>query len=143
MAVFNPNYFNPYGNAMGTQNAGNTSSVPNTANPYNGWNYQYQPQQNQNSINWVQGRAGAEAYPVAPGASVMLMDSTESVLYVKSADSTGRPMPLKIYDLVERTEAKPVEAKTDPIDYDKIRSIIAEEVDSKLKAERSKKGDKH
>lgn len=142
MAVFNPNYGNVYANEASNPYARQQSQGSFYTPPYSQWQYN-QPQQNSNSINWVQGRAGAEAYPVAPGASVMLMDSTESVLYVKSADSTGRPMPLKIYDLVERTEAKPVEAKADPIDYDKIRSIIAEEVDSKLKAERSKKGDKH
>lgn len=79
---------------------------------------------------------------MAPGASVMLMDSTESVLYVKSADNTGRPMPLKVYDLVERTdESKKVEAKAETIDYDKIRAIVAEEVDARLKV--NKKGEKH
>lgn len=53
-------------------------------------------------INWVQGRAGANSFYVAPGQSALLMDSEDSVLYVKSVDMTGRPMPLEIYDLVKR-----------------------------------------
>lgn len=89
-----------------------------------------------NSILWVQGRAGAEAYPVAPGGKVMLMDSNEPILYVKSADTTGKPMPLVIYDLVERVETTeketPVVAKAPEIDYEKIKAMIASEVSSQM-----------
>ena len=59
------------------------------------------PMQNQ-SIIWVQGEAGAKAYPVAAGQSVLLMDSEDAVLYVKSTDQTGRPLPMESYDLVKR-----------------------------------------
>ena len=38
-----------------------------------------QAQSNGNAIMWVQGEAGAKAYPVAPNTSVLLMDSEESV----------------------------------------------------------------
>lgn len=69
---------------------------------------------NQNSqgvgINWVQGEAGARSYPVAPNQNVMLMDSEESVFYIKAVDSSGMPLPLRIFDYKERkpsnTEAK-------------------------------------
>lgn len=63
--------------------------------------YQMAPQGNQ-SIIWVQGEAGAKAYPVAAGQSVLLMDSEDAVLYVKSTDVTGRPLPMESYDLVKR-----------------------------------------
>ena len=63
----------------------------------------YTPQGNNSTgMNWVQGRAGANSFFVAPGQSALLMDSEESVLYVKSVDMTGRPMPLEVYDLVKR-----------------------------------------
>ena len=74
-------------------------------------NYQQMPQQPQmsyqaptqnQSIIWVQGEAGAKAYPVAAGQSVLLMDSEDAVLYVKSTDMTGRPLPMESYDLVKR-----------------------------------------
>lgn len=57
-----------------------------------------------NTFQWVQGLAGAEAYPVAPGTNVILMDSLAPVIYYKSTDSSGRYLPMKTYDLVERTE---------------------------------------
>lgn len=61
---------------------------------------QYQQTQT-NGINWVQGIEGAKAYPVAPNANVMLMDSSASTFYIKSADATGRPT-ISLYDYEER-----------------------------------------
>lgn len=65
-----------------------------------------QPQQPSNSIIWVQGEAGAKSYLVAPGSTVMLLDSEGSTFYLKSADNSGMPMPLRIFDYKERTEAQ-------------------------------------
>lgn len=61
-------------------------------------------QQNDNGILWVQGEAGAKSWAVAPGKSVMLMDSESSTFYIKSSDNSGMPMPLRIFDYKERTE---------------------------------------
>lgn len=57
-------------------------------------------------IIWVQGEEGAKAYMVAPGASVLLLDSEGSTFYLKSTDAQGMPMPLRIFDYSERTAAK-------------------------------------
>lgn len=57
-----------------------------------------QPQQ---SIQWVQGEIGARAYPVAPGSSTLLMDSDENRFYIKSADSSGMPLPLRVFSYTE------------------------------------------
>ena len=51
---------------------------------------------------WVQGEAGAKSYLVAPGNTVLLMDSEGSVFYLKSVDSQGIPQPLRIFDYPER-----------------------------------------
>lgn len=72
----------------------------NYPNSYTPW-YQQQAQQS-NGINWCQGIAGAKSYPVAPGQSVMLMDSEGDVFYIKSADASGVPQPLRIFDFKER-----------------------------------------
>lgn len=64
-------------------------------------------QQGNNSLIWVQGEAGAKSYLIAPGNTVMLMDSENSVFYLKSADASGMPMPLRIFDYKERTETAP------------------------------------
>lgn len=45
-----------------------------------------QPQQNNNGILWVSGEVGAKSYLVAPGTSVLLMDSESEKFYIKSTD---------------------------------------------------------
>ena len=66
---------------------------------------QAQPAQQSSQIIWVSGEAGAKSYLVAPGNTVMLMDAENSVFYLKSADSSGMPLPLRIFDYKERTTA--------------------------------------
>jgi hypothetical protein len=63
------------------------------------------PSQNNggNSLIWVQGEAGAKSYLVAPNATVMLMDSEGDRFYLKSADASGMPLPLRIFDYKERS----------------------------------------
>ena len=87
-----PNYYanNPYLTPMQPQmnpSSSNAIQTPQTAN---------------NGITWVQGEASAKSYPVAPNQSVLLMDSEDSVMYIKSTDSSGMPMPLRIFDYKER-----------------------------------------
>ena len=111
------------------------------ARPYYGYQYPYttftpslpQPSlQNQNTqlntFQWVQGQAGAEAYPVAPGASGILMDSNAPVIYFKSADQSGRYLPMKTYDLVERTE--PVQGPNEAPSIDTSSFVTRDEIDS-------------
>lgn len=59
-------------------------------------------QQNQ-GLNWVQGESGAKAYLMVPNSTVMLMDSEDSVFYLKSTDSSGMPT-LRTFDYKERTQ---------------------------------------
>ena len=73
---------------------------------YNGYSYNIQPQPQSSGINWVQGEAGAKSYNIAPGQSVMLMDSESNVFYIKSSDASGMPMPLRIFDYTERIPQK-------------------------------------
>lgn len=89
-----PTGYNPYG------------YQPVTA-PFDG-SQQYgqpniQPRQNQpqNSLIWVQGEAGAKAYPVAPNTTVQLWDSENQIVYLKSADASGMPS-MKILDYTIR-----------------------------------------
>lgn len=71
-------------------------------NPVTG---QPMPSQTQptNSLIWVQGETGAKSYLVAPNATVMLMDSEGERFYLKSADASGMPLPLRIFDYKERS----------------------------------------
>ena len=54
-----------------------------------------------NSLIWVQGEAGAKSYLVAPNATVMLMDSEGDRFYLKSADASGMPLPLRVFEYKE------------------------------------------
>lgn len=73
-------------------------------NPYQ-QNFQQVQQQPQTTsgILWVSGLSEAQMYPVAPNNAVALWEQSGKVIYLKSADQTGKPT-MKVYDLVERTQ---------------------------------------
>ena len=77
-----------------------------------------------NGIVWVQGLEGAKAYPVASGTSIMLMDSEESVFYIKTTDQSGMPSPLRVFDYTERTE--------EPQKVDTSEFVTREEFEKKI-----------
>ena len=72
----------------------------------------YQQPQQPAPIIWVQGEEGAKAYMVAAGNSVLLMDSENSVFYIKSTDASGMPQPLRVFDYTERSEQAPQKPET-------------------------------
>lgn len=92
------------------------------------------------NIQWVQGEAAALAYPVAPGNTVILMDSDNPVVYKKSTDEHGKPLPMDIYDLHKRetsvnTTAAPSTPTIDTsmfVKKSEIESFIAERIEKEL-----------
>ena len=64
---------------------------------------------NYKTMEWVSGKAGADAYPMpsgqAPEIPVVLWDSTDKKIFLKSWNSMGMPNPLQEldYDIKERT----------------------------------------
>lgn len=93
-----------------------------------------------NDINWVQGEADAKSRPVAAGHSVILMDTEESVMYIKTVDASGMPQPLRIFDYKERQpHVKTAEvAKPQGPDNSVTReefNALAEKVESLIKGE--------
>lgn len=60
-----------------------------------------QVQQQNNNIIYVQGIEGAKSYLVGSNNTVILWDSDNPVIYVKSADASGRPN-IKILDYTVR-----------------------------------------
>lgn len=102
-------YYQPYGNYY-PQN-------------YPVQSYQMTPQmttqmnQNATGIIWVSGLQEAQMYPVAPNNAVALWEQSGKVIYLKSADATGKPT-LRVFDLLERSEtasaaSEPKDVKTD------------------------------
>ena len=60
-----------------------------------------QQPQNNNGILWVSGEVGAKSYLVAPGTSVLLMDSEAERFFIKSTDVSGMPQPLRTFEYHE------------------------------------------
>lgn len=95
--------------------------------------YMSQTQQN-NGITWVQGENSAKSYPVAAGQSILLMDSESPVMYIKSTDQSGVPLPLRIFDYKERSQStsNAQEQKTDYIsrkEFNAFRNEIREQLE--------------
>lgn len=85
--MYNPNYNGVY----------NGPYAPSVAVPM-------QQTQTQNTFAWIQGEEAAKAYPVAPGNTVVLIDSDKPVMYMKTTDLSGRPQPMQIRYLVSKEE---------------------------------------
>ena len=89
MMSYYPTYNGPY-------------TIPTTAPPVQA--------QTQNTFAWIQGEEAARNYPVAPGNTVVLIDSDKPVMYMKTTDLSGRPQQMQIRYLVSKE------------DYDKIQN---------------------
>lgn len=115
--------------------------------------YNYVPQQqvvqqqqqpvNDNGILWVQGEAGAKSWAVAPGKSVMLMDSESNTFYIKSSDNSGMPMPLRIFDYKERTAQQPQNEIVKHEEIDTSKFVTWDALDKKLNEILAKKEESH
>ena len=131
MGGYQPNYYNP------------TGAMPDALAQYKAQYqapYQTPPPatlaqpQSGSGLIWVQGEAGAKAYPVAPGQSVLLMDSESTKFYIKSADASGMPMPLRIFPYSEYTgePAVPNDGAQIAPGVDVSRFITREEFEKRL-----------
>lgn len=94
--------------------------------------YSPQPQPQDSGIIWVQGEAAARAYMVAPGRSVMLLDADSNTFYIKSADASGMPQPLRIFDYNERTASQVVESTASEIDTSQF--VTRKELEERLES---------
>lgn len=92
MAMYQPPYM------MGQQYGGYMPQMQQMPTPQP----QPMPFQTPNcSIKWVQGIAGAKAYPLAPGQTADLWDSEDQIIYLKTVDMNGMPS-MEIIDYTRR-----------------------------------------
>lgn len=70
-----------------------------------------QPQQLQQSIQYVNGKQGADSYQMAANSSVILMDTNLPRFYMKQTDASGIAT-IHAYDFTELEEDKPEEFVT-------------------------------
>lgn len=78
-------------------------TVPQTVAPI-----QNQPQV-QNTFAWIQGEEAARNYPIAPGNTVVLIESDKPIMYMKSADLSGRPQPMQVRYLVSEEDYRKIQ----------------------------------
>lgn len=82
--------------------------------------------QQNSSIIWVQGEAGAKSYLVAPNNTVQLWDSESQTIYLKSADASGMPS-MKILDYkIRSTEQPQVVVNDSYVTLDEFNAVKAE-----------------
>lgn len=89
-----------------------------------------------NNWVWVQGENSAKSYPVSAGQSILLMDSENPVMYIKSTDQSGMPLPLRVFDYQERVQTHAEHAQT--VADAKVEYISRDEFDAfreEIKAE--------
>lgn len=112
-------------------------------------NYGNIPQQN-NNINpissqddriWVSNQQAGEAYLISPNGFARLWDSNAPRFYEKRADSTGRPLPMEIYEYKRVTpQINALADDTQKLSYDEINAKI-EAINERIEAlEKAKKG---
>lgn len=93
---------------------------------------QQQSQNNNNGITWVQGEAGAKAYPVGAGSSMILMDSEAENFYIKSTDVSGMPQPLRKFQYKEVLENHPTEIPPVAQAFDSSKFVTREEFEQRI-----------
>ena len=103
----NPNYYNPYQQQVQPPM---DRLAQLQAQQYQMNQPMQQPVQANQSLIYVQGEAAAKSWMVGAGQSVLLMDSENPVFYIKSADASGIPLPLRVFDYTERNQNMPQNA---------------------------------
>lgn len=122
--TYSPNYFVP-------------NMVPQMQQPMPVQAQQQAPQNSSNGLIWVQGESGAKSYLVAPNNTVLLMDSESPKFFIKSADNSGMPQPLRVFEYKELTQKTQKEEIIDSNKY-----VTREEFDKRIAEITEKKSSK-
>ena len=93
---------------------------------------QMQSNNNSTGITWVQGEAGAKAYPVAAGTSMLLMDSEAENFYIKSTDTSGMPQPLRRFQYKEILENQKQEVPPVAQAFDSSQFVTRDEFERRI-----------
>jgi len=105
-------------------------------------NYYQQPMQAQrHEIVKVNGENGARAFQMAPNSSVLLLDETEPIVWLKTTDGAGYPS-LTPYAITPYKKEEPVDAiKALDIRISKLEELINEPDNAAAKQKRTKPTD--
>lgn len=126
-----------YGQTMAPQFV-NPEYVAQLQNQIGQYQQQLQQMQQRNQsllVEYVQGEASADVFPVNNGQKVILFDIDNPFVYHKERDISGN-LTKKKFRLIEEKEEEP--AKVEPVDMsqyikvDEIAAIVADAVDRKM-----------
>lgn len=102
-------------------------------NPYNPYQPQYsftQPMTNQpmpmQQVVKVNGRNGAEAYRMGANSSVLLLDESQPILWLKQTDGAGYPT-ITAYDIKLHQDLPPVDLRAIEERIAKIEEVLKNE----------------
>ena len=77
-----------------------------------------------NGFVWVRDRAECSSYLVAPGESMLLMNSELPELYLVSRDASGKYNPTEVYALVRQdTQQRPIQTQAQPQPQQPVQQI--------------------
>lgn len=130
-----PNYYPPYQGGYYTPNVPDQLAQPQHPMQTRVGNIQ-------NGIIWVSGKQEADAYYVTANSAVALWDANNPVIYLRKADSTGKPSTI-VYDLVERTDIpaplpQPQVDFTQFVTWDKLDEVLSEKLKKPARAPKAK-----
>ena len=112
--------------------------IPQLVDSYSQWGPQSrttavdpQPMAFRPVMNWVPNKSVVDLWPLAPGEKAAFFDSNNPLIYIKEVDRYGKPLPIVTYRMVleEGTTIQEENAKAIDVDYDKVRQIVAEEIE--------------
>ena len=127
-----PSYFQPVNPYTPYQNQFQYNQIPQPVYPQVSQSNTVAQSNSSQGIVWVQGETGAKSYLVAPNQSVLLMDSESNTFYIKSSDTSGMPLPLRVFDYTERTSEKKESSQEIVIDP---KNYVTHEEFEKFKSE--------
>lgn len=100
----------------------------NGNNPYRSYVPSYLASTNVNpttNIIWTMGAESAKAYPVAPGRTIMLMDSESPTFFIKAVDNNGFAT-MKSFSFAEQLAAVEEPSAAKFVTTDQLQAAIAE-----------------
>lgn len=75
------------------------------------WNYEPTAPLQRRTVDRVHGKAGADAFKLAPNSEALLLDETAPIIWLKTTDSAGYPT-MTPYDISLHEEKKPIDYKS-------------------------------
>lgn len=98
---------------------------------------QYQTmQQNGFTAVWIQGgEQSMKSYPLSGSNQRIILFSTEENIFgIKSTDASGMPLPLRVFDYVERKDTTTATESASAATLDVSRFVTHEELESRIQA---------